>query len=294
MMDDEFAFMSDPEFQMALAELEEATRTAKGKRRVEPSMRRLELSTRKFFRAQGSQFLRKFRAQLRSRFSEGFEGHSAFLSTPLKEELSPTEWLMIWYEVTQATDPGFVTNIDEAVRGTLLASAIQSIADVGMKISFSLSNPRAEAYLKNYGAQRVAGINDETRGQLQTILDQAINGGWSYDKAAMAITDKFEQFAVGSPLEHIDSRAHLIAVTEMGDAYCEGNLEVAQQLAAAGIEMEKAWSTVGDDKVSQTICAPNEAQGWIPLADAFQSGHDRPLGHPGCRCDLRTRRMSTD
>ena len=81
-------------------------------------------------------------------------------------------------------------------------------------------------------------------------------------------------------------------MTEIGDAYAEGNLIVAQELAAAGIEMEKAWSTVGDDKVSE-LCAGNEAQGWIPLEDAFQSGHQRPLGHPGCRCDLRTRREKT-
>ena len=288
---DEFdGLLSDREFLQALSELEEATRMAKGRKRMEPAMRRLELAARKFFRTQGSLFMRKFRTQLRSKFEEGFEGHTKFLNTSLQEALSPLEWLIIWYEVTQATDKSLSDAADEAIKAALLAGAIQSIAEAGIKLSFSLANPRAVAYMQNYGAQLVKNIDEETRSQIQTILNDAIGNGWSYDKAAQAITDKFEQFAVGSPLEHIDSRAHLVAVTEMGNAYCEGNLEVAQELAGAGIEMEKFWSTVGDDKVSQTVCAPNEAQGWIPLDQAFQSGHERPLGHPGCRCDLRTRR----
>ena len=178
-MIDEFAFLSDAEFQQALVELEEATRQAKGKRKVEPLMRRLELSLRRAFREQGKKFLRKFRTQLRNRFAEGFEGHAAFLNTPLKESITPTEWLMIWYEVATGTLKLFSEPIEQAVNKALLSGAIQSIADIGMGISFSLSNPRAEAYLRDYGALRVAGINEETQSQLQTILKQAINEGWS-------------------------------------------------------------------------------------------------------------------
>jgi hypothetical protein len=292
-MYDEFAMLNDVDFERALYVLEEASRQAKGRKRIDPAMRRLELTLRKFFRAQGSAFIRKFRAQLRGRFAEGFEGHTAFLNTPLKESIQPSEWLAIWFEVAQATARLLIGPLDQAVQKALSTGAIQTIAMLGMRISFSLSNTRAAEYLREYGARRVTKIDEETRDQLRTILDQAIDEGWSYDRTARAITDKFEQFAVGSPLEHIDSRAHLVAVTEIGDAYCEGNLEVAQQLQAAGIEMEKKWSTVGDDKVSQTICAPNEAQGWIPLGDLFQSGHLRPLGHPGCRCDILVRRVGS-
>jgi hypothetical protein len=96
---------------------------------------------------------------------------------------------------------------------------------------------------------------------------------------------------MGMPQQHIDSRAHLVAVTETGNAYAEGQLEVAQELAAAGIEMEKAWITVGDDRVTEG-CRENEAAGWIGLDDPFPSGHQRPLRFPGCRCDLLTRRKN--
>jgi hypothetical protein len=289
MADDDFAFLNDREFQAALAELEEATRIAKGKRRIEPTTRRLELAARKFFREQGSRFLRKFRSEMRSRFSEGFEGHAAFLDTPLQESLTPAEWLVIWYEVTQATDDLLAGQIDQAVQRTLLAGAMNAIMDMGLRISFSLSNPQAEAYLQKYGAKLVTKIDEETRSQLQTILNDAIANGWSYDKTAETITAKFEQFAVGNPLEHIDSRAHLVAVTETGNAYAEGNLIMIRNLQAAGIKMEKSWSTVGDERVS-TGCLENQDAGWVGVEQAFPSGHQRPLRFPGCRCDLLYRR----
>lgn len=288
-MNENFDVLSDPEFLQAIDALEEAVRQARGKRRVEPVLRRLELAARKFFRTQESLFLRKMRVQLRSRFSEGFEGHAAFLNMPLKEAMLPTDWLMIWYEVTQATDALLAPAIDQAAQKSLQAGAIQAIADAGVRINFSLANPRAEAYLQDYGAKLVTKIDEETRSQLQTILNQAIADGWSYDKTAEAITAKFEQFAIGKPQDHIDSRAHLVAVTEIGNAYTEGNLQIAQQLEAAGIMMEKSWSTVGDGKVSAG-CLENEGAGWIGLAETFPSGHLRPLRFPGCRCDLLTRR----
>lgn len=276
------------EMQTVLVEYREAARRARGRKRTDPLARRLEGSLKKAFREQGSRFLRRFRAEMRNRFSEGFEGHRAFLETPVLEAIAPTEWWFIWYEVAISTARLFIRPIEDGVRSALLIGGVQAVA--GMGISFDLANPRAVAYLQNYGARRVSRIDEETRAQLQTILDQAASGGWSYSRTAEAITAKFEQFAVGSPLKHIDSRAHLVAVTEIGDAYTEANLIVAQDLQAAGIQMEKFWSTVGDDKVSQTVCKPNEDQGWIPVNQAFQSGHMRPLGHPGCRCDLLTRR----
>ena len=55
----------------------------------------------------------------------------------------------------------------------------------------------------------------------------------------------------------------------------------------AGLDVEKHWSTMGDDKVSDE-CLLNEQDGedgWIPLEQAHTSGHMHPLRFPGCRCD---------
>jgi hypothetical protein len=48
---------------------------------------------------------------------------------------------------------------------------------------------------------------------------------------------------------------------------------------------EKRWVTVGDDRVCP-LCHGNEAQGGIPIEQAFQSGHQYPTAHPRCRCVL--------
>ena len=91
------------------------------------------------------------------------------------------------------------------------------------------------------------------------------------------------------PQRHLRDRAELIAVTEIGQAYIDGQLDQAERLAARGARLEKSWLTVGDDRVSDG-CRGNADQGWIPLAQAFSSGHTGPLRFPGCRCALQTRR----
>jgi hypothetical protein len=95
--------------------------------------------------------------------------------------------------------------------------------------------------------------------------------------------------AVGKPQQHIDSRAHLIAVTELGNAFEDGSLGAARRMAAMGLEMEKKWLTVGDQRVSEG-CRTNQAAGWIPIDRPFPSGHDRPLRFPGCRCTAQYQR----
>ena len=72
-------------------------------------------------------------------------------------------------------------------------------------------------------------------------------------------------------------------------AWEEKDLEQAQDLQLAGLPMEKSWlitpfgSPVCDD------CQSNADAGWIPINDAFPSGHMHPLAHDGCRCDMMTR-----
>lgn len=74
---------------------------------------------------------------------------------------------------------------------------------------------------------------------------------------------------------------------ETGNVYIQQNLKTAQDLQSAGIEMEKSWSTCDDGKDCE-ICVQNQNAGCIPLNQAFPSGHQTPLAHDECRCDLLT------
>lgn len=277
------------EYMDAFMNFIEAVSRARKLKKREQVERRLELALRKAFKEQGGQFVRGL-SRFRARFTESAQIVSMFGNDAIRldESTLPTEWMFVWHLVAQKTAGLLGKPIEAAAQASLLQGAGNLIADLGMKISFDLKNPRAIAYLEQYGAKQVANINETTRAYINTIMTQSANEGWSYDKTAEALIDRFQEFAVGKPQAHIDSRAHLIAVTESGNAALEGQMIVAQDLQDAGIMMEKKWSTVGDDRVTEG-CKANEDQGFIALNLAFQSGHQRPLRFPGCRCDLLTR-----
>ncbi len=274
----------------AYDDFEEAVTRGNQRKKMERLIQPLETALRKAFREQGSLVGRKFR-QVKHFFSEAgdpFERHNAWLNLKFSEALPASEFNLIWSQVQMETVKLFAAPIDAAVAKALEYGGIAMLGELGMKVRFDLKNPRAVDYLKNYGADLVKGINESTRNTLQTLITQAADEGWSYKRTAEAIIDRFEEFAVGRPQAHIDSRAHLIAVTETGNAYEEGNRVVAKDLQDAGLTMEKSWSTVGDSKVSEG-CIANEADGWIAIDQAHASGHQRPLRFPGCRCEERYR-----
>ncbi len=237
---------------------------AQGRKKLDPVIRRLTLSLAKAFRSQGKLVGRTVKA-------------------------GDVNWVLRFYEAATKTAPLFVGPIQKSAEQSLVIGGEQAIASFGLQLAFDLKNPRAVAFLDKYGARRVTKIEETTRDYLNTLLKKAVEEGWSAKKTAEAIIARYEEFAIGKPQAHIQSRAHLIAVTETGEAYAEANMMVAQDLQDAGITMEKFWSTVGDSKVSKG-CHENEKAGWISLNKDFPSGHQRPLRFPGCRCDLLTRR----
>ena len=145
-------------------------------------------------------------------------------------------------------------------------------------------HPAVIKHIKDFGAERVAGIDETTMKELQTILSRAITDGDSYSALAREIKNRWAEYATKSSLEHIRTRAELIAVTELGDAYEQGRLALGSELQGLGMTMRKSWLTVGDDRVCE-ICEANGAQDWIPFDDAHDSGDDAPTAHAGCRCD---------
>jgi len=148
---------------------------------------------------------------------------------------------------------------------------------------FSLENPRAVTYLENYGADFVTAIDKTTRDRLRVLLARSTSSGWAYSRLATTIHKTFGEFST--------KRSKRIAVHEIGSAYQKGNLIVAQELAAQGVQIEKSWLTRKDDKVDEH-CTSNEAAGWIDVNDPFPSGAMRPLDHVGCRCVAMYRRKT--
>lgn len=157
----------------------------------------------------------------------------------------------------------------------------------------SLPNLRARAYAKKHAAEAVTQINDVTRKEIARIVSDGVKSGSSYNDIAKAIKSKFEEFAVPAPQKHIPNRAVLVAVTELANAYCEGNAQVGDYLQSNGVKMMKAWQTLEDDRVSDG-CKENEQAGWIPIDKEFPSGHMHPPRFPGCRCDFMQEILDKD
>lgn len=265
--------MTVQEFIESAIQFLEAATVAQKWRRMAPIEKRLEKDLAKAFKVQGAAFSKRF-ASLQGEFSEA---------------ISDDDWIGIWDDVAKATSKLFINPIQRAVQLSLTSAAEELIGELDVDYSFSLKNPRAVKYIAEHGAKLVTGINDTTRSYLGTVINDGVDGGWSYDRMAKAITDRFSQFAVGVPQKHIESRAHLVAVTEVGQAYEAGNEIVVNDLTKAGLKMEKKWDTVGDDRVSDG-CLENERAGWIPIDEEFPSGDMRPLRFPGCRCTALYRR----
>jgi len=244
------------------------------KRRVIASLERgLEKDLQKAFRKQGRLFVKSLVIE-KSRFYEA-EG----------SDDGGTDWIDPHLDGAEGeTDNDFIDPIVAASSLALESAAKQIIANLGLGISFDLKNPRAKAYLEKHGAELVAGINETTRARVKAIINQAVDEGWSYDKTAKLLIQEYEEFAVGRPQDHIASRAHGIAVTELGNAYCEGNAEVVNGLLSAGLTVWKKWDISFEDKACD-ICKANAEVGWIPANEPFPSGDAEPLAHPYCMCD---------
>ncbi len=274
----------------ALDRLIEASRREVREARIVPIERRLERDMARAFRAQGRRFLTHFAAlwdQLPGHLDDAQWGRYLDLAQLETRDLFDAA-------VRDAMSRAMTEGIRHAAEELPVTESLREADDEEIAqawgISFDLKNPRAVRYLEDRGARLVSQVDATTRSYIKTVVTEGADKGWSYNQMAKAITDRYSEFAVGRPQQHIDSRAHLIAVTEVGEAYSHGNYLVGEHLRDLGLSMEKAWDTMKDGRVSEG-CAENEAAGWIPLDDAFPSGDMRPLRFPGCRCDLLMRRV---
>lgn len=253
--------------------LYESAHTLRKRRALRELEKEMAKDLQAFFLKQGRLFLMQFH-KYRDLFSESVGGDEAD---------------RVFERIKQETEELLKDIIIRRAGQAISSAAGHLLSDIGIGISFTLENPRAVEYLQMRAAERVRAIDETTRQTIKNIIVRGAEEGKSYSAIAREIERRYSRFAVGDPREHIRSRAELIAVTEVGEAYEEGNEIVAQEIQQQGIIMEKFWLTMQDARVSDG-CLENEQAGWIPLDDPFPSGHMHPLRFPGCRCDCLYRR----
>ncbi len=254
-------------------------KVAQRDRALKPIERRLAGQMAKAFVAHRDAFMREFERVGPSLFAE-----AAPAPAPIEGALS---------RAYQSTLNQFIGPIEEAAAAAIEAAARHRVAEFTVDFAFDLQNPRAIQAIKDRGALAVTEIDETTRTEISRIITRGMEEGYDYQKVARQLVAKYEEFGVRIPAgKHIRNRAELIAINEAAEAYETGNRLVIDEMAAVGLEMEKHWSSVGDAKVSDG-CRKNEDAGWIPVDQAFPSGHQHAPRFPGCRCAILYRRRPT-
>lgn len=256
-----------------LTRLIEASKRAKVDTTLQTPTASLEASLGKLFVRQGNALIRALDP----------------LKVHIKEASINQQFDAIFDQATEETSLSMLATLEKTYKNVLLLGGKKQLAELGIQISFSLDNPRANKYIAAYGADQISGIDETTKEDMRNLLLAGIENGDSYNRIAQAIKARYAEYAVGKPQQHVRSRAHLIAITETGNAYQAGNYSSMQAAQDTGIKMLKRWLTVGDSRVSQG-CLDNAAAGWIPLNQPFPSGHMHPFRFPGDRCLLQYQR----
>ena len=152
-------------------------------------------------------------------------------------------------------------------------------------ISFSLDNPNAKSFLKKKTILELSNgsgtIDATTKKGIQKILVDGVSEGATISQISVRIRDQYDNgvFSV--------ARGELIAQTELGRAYGQGNRIPMDEFEqnVEGQHVEKKWQTVGDDRVRATHKS-NQDEGWIVLKQNHVGTNEQqaPSKDFGCRC----------
>lgn len=170
-----------------------------------------------------------------------------------------------------------------ALRAALLAALTTAVNDqldllastIGVHFDAAATGADiAAAYITRY----LKGIEDTTRAG----LEQAITAYRS--TPGMTRADLIAQLrgVFG------DRRAELIAITSLTEASNQATRSYQQQLAAAGIQMERVWRTGNDERVCP-VCGPLNGKPESAWVERFPNGAP---AHVRCRCATTLRSVT--
>jgi len=133
-------------------------------------------------------------------------------------------------------------------------------------------------WAQKHAATMVTKMNEETKRRLAGLVSSGIDNKKGIPGLAKDIRGSFDNMS--------KYRSELIARTETANALSQASLDSMEDMGIEG----KEWVTAGDDRVSDE-CQGNEAQGVIPVNQAFSGGVMAPPQHPDCRCVIAPARL---
>ncbi len=151
----------------------------------------------------------------------------------------------------------------------------------GLQIEWTNAQAEAAAWAVEHAGEMIKNIDETTLNAVREAVQAFI------DTPGMTIRDVMDMI----PLD--DRRSRLIAVSEITDAYSEGELQMGKALAEAfpGQEVIKQWFTNRGPSVCR-ICKSMDGDVvgiFEKFIDIDKNEHDRPKAHPGGFCWLSVR-----
>ena len=131
---------------------------------------------------------------------------------------------------------------------------------------------QAITWAEKHGAQLVTQMDEETKTRLAKTISDGIKNKRGIPGLQRDIKSTFADMS--------KYRSQLIARTETADALSTASLDSMKDMGIEGKEW--VWPGTGDCD----ICSQNEAEGVIPVNQAFSSGDMAPPAHPNCECAL--------
>jgi 8-oxo-dGTP diphosphatase len=133
------------------------------------------------------------------------------------------------------------------------------------------SGDRLTQLLRQWGINVIQSVSQTKLGDLAQVIASALADGKSAAALAQDITG----------LLNVPSRAKMIAQTEIARASSAATLDTYLDMGIS----TKQWLVAPDETVCKA-CRACEAEGAIPLSQAFLIGVDAAPAHPHCRCGL--------
>lgn len=222
---------------------------------IAPARAKVERVLRHYWHRQEAALLAEVKPKIVAREASGggilYAGH-----------LLPTSIAPLRFPVTMVETEEYNDAIAIAIRGAAASIASGAIS----------AEDAASRWLRDNSLMKLTGDFSETSiNRLRDAVADAWDAGGSFEQITKAIKDTFQDFS--------DTRAGMVAQTEVNDAYNEGRLYTAIN---AGFD-QKAWDPDGE---ACEICMANVDAEWIGIDEEFPSGDMAPTAHPNCDCSI--------
>jgi len=156
---------------------------------------------------------------------------------------------------------------------TLEINGTAAMAELGVEVSFDVTNPRVVKWIKKRCGTLIKSISDTTLDKLRKTLAEGVQVGEKIPSLASRVSAVYDE-AKGY-------RAIRIARTETIAASNQGALEAYRQ---SEVVEKKEWYCAIDERTCEECSAMHGEV--VKLDDSFSGGVNAPPLHPNCRCTI--------